>query len=212
MKIAIQIITFTLLIINSVTKAQNSGEQYLDRVYKRVSEAPAIQISFSYRLQNKEAGVNQTTEGELYLSGIQYHLTLFETTQLFDGEKTYTIIPDNEEVMISTYSPNNEGGLDPSSLFSFYKDGYRIELKETTSENQAFIQLFPIDSSSEISEIIAQVDLNTDQLISLSQIGLNETQTILVVESYQELTAKIPAKTSFDRAYYEGLGFYFIED
>jgi len=212
MKIAIQIITFTLLIINSVTKAQNSGEQYLDRVYKRVSEAPAIQISFSYRLQNKEAGVNQTTEGELYLSGIQYHLTLFETTQLFDGEKTYTIIPDNEEVMISTYSPNNEGGLDPSSLFSFYKDGYRIELKETTSENQAFIQLIPIDSSSEISEIIAQVDLNTDQLISLSQIGLNETQTILVVESYQELTAKIPAKTSFDRAYYEGLGFYFIED
>jgi len=212
MKIAIQIITFTLLIINSVTKAQNSGEQYLDRVYKRVSEAPAIQISFSYRLQNKEAGVNQTTEGELYLSGIQYHLTLFETTQLFDGEKTYTIIPDNEEVMISTYSPNNEGGLDPSSLFSFYKDGYRIELKETTSENQAFIQLIPIDSSSEISEIIAQVDLNTDQLISLSQIGLNETQTILVVESYQELTAKIPAKTSFNRAYYEGLGFYFIED
>jgi len=212
MKIAIQIITFTLLIINGVTKAQNSGEQYLDRVYKRVSEAPAIQISFSYRLQNKEAGVNQTTEGELYLSGIQYHLTLFETTQLFDGEKTYTIIPDNEEVMISTYSPNNEGGLDPSSLFSFYKDGYRIELKETTSENQAFIQLIPIDSSSEISEIIAQVDLNTDQLISLSQIGLNETQTILVVESYQELTAKIPAKTSFDRAYYEGLGFYFIED
>ena len=212
MKIAIQIITFTLLIINSVTKAQNSGEQYLNRVYQRVSEAPAIQISFSYRLQNKEAGVNQTTEGELYLSGIQYHLTLFETTQLFDGEKTYTIIPDNEEVMISTYSPNNEGGLDPSSLFSFYKDGYRIELKETTSENQAFIQLIPIDSSSEISEIIAQVDLNTDQLISLSQIGLNETQTILVVESYQELTAKIPAKTSFNRAYYEGLGFYFIED
>jgi len=212
MKIAIQIITFTLLIINGVTKAQNSGEQYLDRVYKRVSEAPAIQISFSYRLQNKEAGVNQTTEGELYLSDIQYHLTLFGTTQLFDGEKTYTIIPDNEEVMISTYSPNNEGGLDPSSLFSFYKDGYRIELKETTSENQAFIQLIPIDSSSEISEIIAQVDLNTDQLISLSQIGLNETQTILVVESYQELTAKIPAKTSFNRAYYEGLGFYFIED
>ena len=212
MKIAIHIITFTLLIINGVTKAQNSGEQYLDRVYKRVSEAPAIQISFSYRLQNKEAGVNQTTEGELYLSGIQYHLTLFETTQLFDGEKTYTIIPDNEEVMISTYSSNNEGGLDPSSLFSFYKEGYRIELKEVTSENQAFIQLFPIDSSSEISEIIAQVDLNTDQLISLSQIGLNETQTILVVESYQELTAKIPAKTSFNRAYYEGLGFYFIED
>ena len=212
MKIAVQIITFTLLIFSSMTKAQNSGEQYLDRVYKRVSEAPAVQISFSYRLQNKEAGVNQTTEGELYLSGIQYHLTLFGTTQLFDGEKTYTIIPDNEEVMISTYSSNNEGGLDPSSLFSFYKEGYRIELKEVTSENQAFIQLFPIDSSSEISEIIAQVGLNTDQLISLSQIGLNETQTILVVESYQELTAKIPAKTSFNRAYYEGLGFYFIED
>ena len=114
--------------------------------------------------------------------------------------------------MISTYSPNNEGGLDPASLFSFYKDGYRIELKELTAENQAFIQLFPIDSSSEISEIIAQVDLNTDQLISLSQTGLNETQTILVVETYEELTAKIPSKTSFDRAYYEGLGFYFIED
>ncbi|PTM04122.1 MAG: hypothetical protein DA439_06275, partial [Bacteroidetes bacterium] len=95
MKIAVQIITFTLLIFSSMTKAQNSGEQYLDRVYKRVSEAPAVQISFSYRLQNKEAGVNQTTEGELYLSGIQYHLTLFGTTQLFDGEKTYTIVPEN---------------------------------------------------------------------------------------------------------------------
>jgi hypothetical protein len=212
MKTAFQIITLTLLICSGVLNAQNSGEKYLDRVYKRVSEAPAVQINFTYRLQNKEAEVNQTTEGTLYLSGIQYHLTLFGTTQLFDGEKTYTIIPDNEEVMISNYSPNNEGGLDPASLFSFYKDGYRIELKEVTSENQAFIQLFPIDSSSEISEIIAQVDLNTDQLISLSQIGLNETQTILLVESYEELSAKMPSKTSFDRAYYEGLGFYFIED
>ena len=212
MKTALQIITFTLLICNGVLNAQNGGEKYLDRVYKRVSEVPAVQINFSYRLQNKDAGVNQTTEGTLYLSGIQYHLTLFGTTQLFDGEKTYTIIPDNEEVIISTYSPNSEGGLDPASLFSFYKDGYRIELKEVTSENQAFIQLFPIDSSSEISEIIAQVDLNTDQLISLSQIGLNETQTILVVESYEELTARIPSRTSFNRTYYEGLGFYFIED
>ena len=78
MKIAVQIITFTLLIFSSMTKAQNSGEQYLDRVYKRVSEAPAVQISFSYRLQNKEAGVNQTTEGELYLSGIQTEKVMTE--------------------------------------------------------------------------------------------------------------------------------------
>jgi len=212
MKTAFHIITLVLIIINGEAYAQNIGEEYLDRVYTRVSEAPAVQITFSYRLQNSEAGVNQSTEGALYLSGIKYHLELFGTTQLFDGNKTYTIIPDNEEVMISTYNSNNEEGeLDPASLFSFYKEGYRIILKEITTANHALIQLFPIDSTSEISEIIAQVDLNTDQLVSLSQIGLNETQTILSVDSYEELMVNNLSKTTFDRAYYEGLGFYFIE-
>lgn len=213
MKTAIHIITLALIIISDIANAQNIGEEYLDRVYTRVSEAPAIQITFSYRLQNSEAGVNQSTKGSLYLSGIQYHLELFGTTQLFDGNKTYTIIPDNEEVMISAYnSTSEEDGLDPASLFSFYKEGYRIALKAITEDNQALIQLFPIDSSSEIAEIIAQVDLNTDQLVSLSQIGLNETQTILNVDSYEELMASNPTKTTFDRAYYEELGFYFIEE
>ncbi len=118
MKTAIHIITLALIIISDIANAQNTGEEYLDRVYTRVSEAPAIQITFSYRLQNSEAGVNQSTKGNLYLSGIQYHLELFGTTQLFDGNKTYTIIPDNEEVMISAYnSTSEEDGLDPASLF-----------------------------------------------------------------------------------------------
>ena len=75
MKTAFHIITLALIIINGEANAQNIGEEYLDRVYTRVSTAPAVQINFSYRLQNSEAGVNQSTE-VIFTYQIKYHLEL----------------------------------------------------------------------------------------------------------------------------------------
>ena len=40
-------------------------------------------------------------EGNVTLAGDKYKLSFLEAIQLFDGTKTYTIVPENEEISIS---------------------------------------------------------------------------------------------------------------
>ena len=53
-------------------------------------------------LENKEEQIRQETEGKVTLAGDRYKLEFLEIIQLFDGEKIYTIVPENEEITVST--------------------------------------------------------------------------------------------------------------
>lgn len=189
-----------------------SAEGYLDLVYEKVSSSPAVAIEFNYKLNNTEANISQSTPGTIYLSGVKYRLELFGTQQLFDGVYTYTIIPDNEEVIISTVKESGEEELDPSTLFSFYKEGYRIEFKSPPSTDKAFISLFPIDSTSEITEIEVTINPQLGELRKLSQVGENGTTTSLEITSTRFEKTINAEQLLFDRSYYESLGYYFIEE
>lgn len=212
-KLATTLFLIVFSLYPSVYYGQNvSAEGYLDLVYQKVSSSPAVAIEFDYKLINSEANVSQSTPGTMYLSGVKYRLELFGTQQIFDEVKTYTIVPENEEVIISTYKEAGDEALDPSTLFSFYKDGYRIELKSTPTNKEAIIQLFPIDSTSEISVIEVTINPELGELKKLSQIGENGTITTLEITSIRfEKTIKTE-QLQFNRSYYESLGYYFIEE
>ena len=47
--------------------------------------------------------------------------------QIFDGEKIYTIVPENEEITISDPEEESDFGINPSELFVFYKKDYAYQ-------------------------------------------------------------------------------------
>lgn len=68
--------------------------------------------------------------GELYIKKEKYYIDTEEIDQIYDGNKLYTIIHENEEVIITSDS-NTFFNFTPKQVFNFFKDDFEIEIKET---------------------------------------------------------------------------------
>jgi hypothetical protein len=105
--------------------------------------------------------------------------------QICDSKNIYTIIDENEEVIIS--SVEDEGGqtIKPSQLLKFYRKGYLLiwdKLEINYNDRIQFIKLIPIDSNSEISHLLLGIDIDKNNISKLIEIGKNKTRTILNVK------------------------------
>ena len=125
------ILSLALVIFTFFTAFSQNGEEakkILDQVSNTMSSYNNVYIEFDYVLENKTEDVQQDMSGDVILQGDKYLVNFFGSTQIFDGSKTYTIIPENEEVNISVADIDMNNTITPSKFFSFYKSGYTYNL------------------------------------------------------------------------------------
>ncbi len=168
-------------------------------------------IDFKYELNNKAEDVHQELSGDVILQGEKYVVNLFGSTQMFDGSKTYTIIPENEEVNISSVDIDNENTVTPSKFFSFYKSGYTYtlgKLKNIDGKKIQFVNLVPIDTNSEVLSVLVGVDLKNNHIHQIIEIGKNGTETILTVKQMKTNQNIDSSLFYFDEKKYENLDYF----
>ena len=123
-------------------------------------------------------------EGNVTLAGDQYKLSFLEAIQLFDGTKTYTIVPENEEITISYPEEEEDVSISPSKLLSFYEEGYGYEWdiqQRVMGRNIQFIKLLPTETSEEVKYLLLGIDVDRLQVYRLIEVGLNQTLTTLTL-------------------------------
>ena len=175
---------------STVSFAQNSekAKALLDEVSKKVRAYDNIEIEFSYVLENTTENIKQETRGDVALKDEKYRLNLMGTTRLFDGKKLYTIIPEDEEINISTYNPEDSNGITPSEMLTFYEDGYTYnwDIKQNVKGRKIqYVKLTPIDSDAEVKEILLGIDVQTKHIYNLIQKQDNGTKVTIKVNSFK---------------------------
>lgn len=208
-----KILTFTCLVFSVLGFSQDKkAEKLLDEVYQKMASYKNVYVDFKYNLDNPKQGVKQETQGNVTLQGNKYLLNYMGATKLFDGKKTYTIVPENEEVTIET--PNGEEELTPSKMFSFYKKGYHYKwdiLQNVRGRQIQYIDLKPIKSNSEIKQILLGIDINTKHIYNLIQVGKNDTRTTIVVTELKTNQTISENMFIFNREKYKKEGYYINE-
>ncbi len=68
--------------------------------------------------------------GELYIKKDKYFIDSEEIDQIFDGNKLYTIIHENQEIIITSDS-NTFFNFTPKQVYNFFKDDFEIEIEES---------------------------------------------------------------------------------
>ena len=189
-------ITLFLILYSSLTFAQGyeQAKNLLDRVSKEMKSKTNIRFDFDYVLENKKEQIRQEMEGSVTLAGDQYKLTFLDAIQLFDGTKTYTIVPENEEITISYPEEEEEGSISPTKLLSFYEEGYGYEWdiqQRVMGRNIQFIKLLPTETSEEVKYLLLGIDVDRLQVYRLIEVGLNQTLTTLTLKS-QEFNITLP--------------------
>lgn len=195
---------------NVVSQNDGAAKSILDQASNTMSAYTNLSMDFDYVLDNKAEDVKQEMSGDVLLQGEKYVVNLFGSTQIFDGSKTYTIIPENEEVNISDADTDEENTFTPSKFYSFYESGYSYsmdELKTVNGKKVQFVKLIPIDTNSEINRILVGIDTKTNHIYQIIEIGTNQTRTILTaknIKTDQEIDGNIFA---FDEKKYEELNY-----
>ena len=211
------ILNLTLVIFTFFTAFSQGGEEakkILDQVSDKMSSYENVYIEFDYILENKAEDVQQDMNGDVILQGEKYIVNFFGSTQMFDGTKTYTIIPENEEVNISIADIDDNNTITPSKFFSFYKSGYSYsidELKNIKGKKIQFVKLVPIDSNSEVASVLVGINNKTNHIYIIKEIGKNGTDTTLTVKKMKTNQNLKNTLFLFDQKKYEDLD-YIIND
>ena len=208
-KIAVAVL---LILSASITFAQSDAKakQLLDEVSKKMNTYSNIYAAFTYKLNNTEANVQQETKGDVTMKGDMYNVNFMGTKQLFDGKKVYTILTEDEEVNISNANADDEETLTPSRFFSFYKKGFTYKwdiLQNVSGRKIQYVKLTPIDSNSDINNILLGIDIGTNHIYKLIETGNNHTVTTLTITDFKTDQTLPAALFTFDENKYKNLGY-----
>lgn len=211
--------TFALVFIMLLSFGANAqdaakAKSLLDEVYNKVKSYENIEVNFKYALENKEANINQETRGDVTLAGDKYLFNYLGSQQLFDGQKVYTIVPENEEVTIESQS-DDENTITPSKMLTFYRKGHNYAwdiLQNVQGRKIQYVKLTPIDTHSEIAHILLGIDAQTKHIYKLIETGKNGTKTTITVNSFKTNQQLSNTLFTFDEARYKDEGYYIIRN
>lgn len=177
-----------ILIFSFNINAQNDprAEKLLSKVSNKIDLAESYKIDFKYTLENKLEGINQDANGTVTIQGDNYLLNFMGITQICDSNNVYSIVPENEEVIISNIEEEEEQTIKPSKLLNFYRKGYLIlwdKLQSDYENKVQFVKLIPSDSNSDIDYLLLGINISNNNISKLIEIGKNKTKTILNVNS-----------------------------
>ena len=182
-----------------------AAKKLLDEVSKTISGFENLTFDFTYVLENRQENIRQETKGFATISGDFYKLNFLGNEQLFDGEKIYTIIPENEEITISALEEANDFGINPSKLLIFYKEGYAFQwdIKQNVNNRTIqFVKLIPIEENKDLKYLLLGIDLKTKTIYRLIEITTSQTRTTLTLKNLKTNIILSPDFFNFDVSKY----------
>jgi outer membrane lipoprotein-sorting protein len=199
----------TIILLSFSTYAQEAGKAktLLNEVNAKVKAYKNISIDFKYVLKNTSENINQETRGDVVIEGEKYLLNILGVTRIYDGKTLFTVNPEDEEVTISKNNTEDENTITPSKMLSFYKEGYNYAMdiiQNVSGRKIQYVKLTPIDSNSEIKQVLLGIDAQTKHIYNLIEMGKNGTQTTLTVNSFKTNEPISKTLFTFDANKYKG--------
>lgn len=178
-----------LLTISVSAQAQDKrAKNLLDQVTAKIKSYDNIVIDFKYTLTNTKENINQESKGNVTLQGNKYVLNFMGATKIFDGKKTYTIVPEDEEITISSVNDADEKAITPNKMLTFFNKGYKYvwDIQQNINGRKIqLIKLIPTNTKDQRKEILLGIDTQTKTIYNLIEIGKNGTRTTLTVNSFK---------------------------
>ena len=178
-----------LFLISFTSNAQDKkAKELLDQVTAKIKSYNNITIDFKYTLNNNKENINKESKGNLVLQGDKYVLNFMGVTKIYDGKKSYTIVPEDEEVTVSSLNDSDDKAITPSKMLTFFNSGYKFAwdiLQDVKGRKIQYIKLTPTNAKDPRKEILLGIDSQTKNIYNVIEMGKNGTKTTLTVNSFK---------------------------
>jgi outer membrane lipoprotein carrier protein len=177
----------------------------LDKFSSVASAAPSVSMKFDLVTTDQSAGTTKNASGSIILSRDKYRLELQDNIIWFNGETSWSYLPEENEVTISKPDKkDNSFEAKPSSVFSMYKKGYKVRLIEDQS-GYCLIDLYPEDIKSENIRIRLRIGKPAYDLKSVEYKYKNGIDVLLSVKEYDLLNKPDATVFTFPYDQYKGV-------
>lgn len=141
---------FLLMLTLSLSAQQDTkAKNILDKTVEKYNQSKGISVIF---------GGSQS--GKLLLKGEKFQLTTQDVTTWFDGQTQWSYLKQNEEVNISTPTPEELRAINPYAWLSLYKQGfnYRYSGVKTREGKQGHEIVLTPQTKQDIQSITLLID------------------------------------------------------
>jgi outer membrane lipoprotein-sorting protein len=181
-------IALLFLVIANANAQDKKAKELLDQVTAKIKSYDNITIDFKYTLTNNKENINKESKGNVIIQDNKYVLNFMGVTKIYDGKKSYTIVPEDEEVTISSLSDGDEKSITPSKMLTFFNSGYKYSwdiLQDVKGRKIQYIKLVPTNAKDQRKEVLLGIDSQTKNIYNVIEMGKNGTRTSLTVNSFK---------------------------
>ena len=183
--LSIVILFFVPFIINAQDK---KAKELLDQVTAKIKSYNNITLDFKYSLTNIKENINKESKGNVIIEDNKYVLNFMGVTKIYDGKKSYTVVPEDEEVTVSSMNEKEDNAITPSKMLTFFNNGYKYYwdiLQDVKGRKIQYIKLIPVNAKDQRKEILLGIDSQTKNIYNVIEMGKNGTRTTLTVNSFK---------------------------
>lgn len=193
--------TLLLLMLAFVALAQSDSKakEILDKAANKFKSHEAVEIEFTLTMENPEEDIREEHAGKAWMKGNKYKLNLMDVENYYNGEIIYTYMPEVQEVNIKNPSEEEEGFLNPTTLFDIHNQGFTQKLIETT-DGIAYIELYPTEEKN-FEKIGIWVNVASASIQKVTSFAADGNQVTVTIKQIKPLNpAPADSFFSFDTA------------
>ncbi len=167
------------------TQKDKKATEILDRVIAKTGSYKSMEVEFIYAMDNLEADIHDEKAGILLVMGDKYKLTFVEQIMISDGTTIWTLLPDDEEVMINDAEESDEA-ITPTNLLNSYSDNYKskfLKADRIDGKTVDLIELTPLKGKT-YSKIELAIEHGLDQIYSFSIFDKNGSMYSYTIKKF----------------------------
>ena len=172
----IKVILFLLGFSNLL--AQESAIEILQKVKDNSTliENAKYKFIITSEFENNLLPIN----GVFYIKDEKYFIDTEEIDQIYDGDKFYTIIHENQEIIVSD-KDNTFFNFTPNQIFNYFLNGFELQIEELLNNSYLII------AENNQEDIFYSIVINSANL-SIEKIEMIEKKSNVRINSFLTLT------------------------
>lgn len=176
---------FIFLAFSVLAQNDPKAKEILDKAAAKFKTYPAAEIEFTMAMENKAENINEIHEGKAWMKGNKYKLNLMDVENYYDGQTIYTYMPEVQEVNVKNPNEEEEGFLNPTTLFDIHNQGFTQKLV-STSNGIAYIELYPV-ARKNFEKIGIWVNPATFSIQKVTSFGKDGNNVVITLKNIKSL-------------------------
>lgn len=206
MRNILYLLSFTIILsVSASGQTDPQALKVLDSFSAKATGAPSVSMKFTLVTVDQAENNTDTLKGSVILSGDKYRLELPDNIVFFNGQSSWSYLPNEKEVTVTNVDKEDDSFMSkPSSVFTLYKSGYKSRMVEETATSY-IVDLYPEDIKSELIRIRLTIGKSMLDLKDLEYKRRDGITATLHVQEYN-LKVKPSADTfTFPKEKYKGV-------